>query len=716
VRLELPLLALWVLLALALSQLAGRVADWFVMTDELLYERLALSVWQDGSPLPHVHGELIPSLNQLYPLLIAPAFAGDGTIQGALHDAHLVNAWVMSSACIPAFLLARRVTGSRPVAYAVALASVCVPWVVLSSFLLTEVAGYPAFLWAMLALQRAVAAPSRRNDAVLLGALVVAVLARTQLLVLAAVAPAAILACELGRGDPRAALRSHRVLSVAYAAGLAAVLAAAAAGRLSDALGTYGSTLGGNLLPNGLGRSLAEHTAALALGLAILPFLAGAAWLTANLVRPPAGRERHAFACGASIALAALLVEVALFDLRSGGGDVRDRYLFYLAPLVLVGFACALLDERWPRWSLLLPTALVASGFAASPWPVFDKLNVDAPVAALHDWLLRVGGSLWGTRATLALATAVLAGAFALAARHLPHRPVALVLAAATLVALPLEARVAYVHLFRVNGTSGRPLTLAQGLFSDFIDRAAGTRPDVTIVPYPGLPGDYWASVAAWWDLEFWNRSVVRTAGRPGEFEWTPSTFPKLELRFDPRTGRANVSPTRYVALSDKETRFRVRGTAIVDDRDTMVIDAGGRWRADWISSGLDDDGWTRPGRVARIRVFSAPGQQGWRIRGVNLGVRAPADVAARPFTVSSNVELQPNVATNGKTFYRTIPICVPPRGSTDIVIRSPAGSPVYGDMRDASSVGEYRVGGVLFTQIALADELGGYCKPARSP
>ena len=70
-RLELPLLALWIGLALVLSSLTTRVVDWFVMTDELLYERLAISVSQLGSPLPHVHGELIPNLNQLYPLLIA---------------------------------------------------------------------------------------------------------------------------------------------------------------------------------------------------------------------------------------------------------------------------------------------------------------------------------------------------------------------------------------------------------------------------------------------------------------------------------------------------------------------------------------------------------------------------------------------------------------------------------------------------------------------
>src|SRR5262245_10600618 len=215
-RLELPLLAaLWVGLALVLSALTTRVTDWFVMTDELLYERLAISVSQLGSPLPHVHGELIPNLNQLYPLLLAPVFRS-GLVPDSLHDAHALNAWVMSSACIPAFLLARRVTGRRLVAYALAALAVGLPWIVLSSFLLTEVAGYPAFLWAVLAIQAAIASPSRRNDVLGLLGIGLAVFARTQFELLLGVVPVALLAYELGRGGgvreaARRSLNGHRV-------------------------------------------------------------------------------------------------------------------------------------------------------------------------------------------------------------------------------------------------------------------------------------------------------------------------------------------------------------------------------------------------------------------------------------------------------------------------------------------------------------------------
>src|SRR5262245_34746729 len=180
------------------------------MTDELLYEKLATSVSQLGTPLPHVHGESIPNLNQLYPLLLAPIFR-HGLVPGELHDAHALNAWVMSSACIPAHFLAQRVTGRLWLAYALALLTVCLPWIVVSSFLLTEVAGYPAFLWAVLAIHASTAAPSRRNDVLALLAIALAVFARTQFELLLVVLPLAIVAFELGRGGLRDAWRRHVV-------------------------------------------------------------------------------------------------------------------------------------------------------------------------------------------------------------------------------------------------------------------------------------------------------------------------------------------------------------------------------------------------------------------------------------------------------------------------------------------------------------------------
>jgi hypothetical protein len=131
-RRALPILGLWCGLASGLSVLTTRAADWFAMPNELLYERRAISIAQSLSPLPRVRGEFVSTFDQLYPVLVAPAFRW-GYVPHDLWTAHLLNAWIMASACIPAFLLAKRVTSQTWAPYAVAVLSVVMPWVVLAS-------------------------------------------------------------------------------------------------------------------------------------------------------------------------------------------------------------------------------------------------------------------------------------------------------------------------------------------------------------------------------------------------------------------------------------------------------------------------------------------------------------------------------------------------------------------------------------------------------
>jgi hypothetical protein len=694
------LLALWLGASCGLQALTTRAADWFVMTDELLYERLAISIAHGRSPLPRVHETLVPNLDQLYPLLIAPLF-GDRLVPHSVHAAHLLNAFVITSACIPAYLLARRVTARAVAAWFVALATILVPWLVLSAFLLTEVAAYPAFLWAIYALQVAVDEPSRRNDALALLGVGLAVLARTQFVVLLAVLPVVVLVLE-GRAAPA----RHRLLVWAYGLLAAGAIALLATGHLAGALGTYGSTVRGNLLPTDSGRSFAEHAAVVALGLGILPFVVGVAWLLANAIR------RNGFAVLATVTLLALVLEVTVFDLRFGGGIVRDRYLFYVAPLVFAGFACALVQSPWPRWSLVAPAVLVAVGFGVAELPRYDKLNVDTPVAVLDDALVRSAHSLASARAVLVLATVVLTLVFLQAARLLRRRHLAVVLALLTLAALPAEAAYAWVRLFRVPDTAGRPLTRPDADRFTWLDQTLGPRGKVTLVPYPTIPGDYWASVGSWWDLEFWNLSATRAAYYPGQFEETPSTFPKLHLRFDHANGSANVSPTEWVAQSAKETRFRISGPVHAEKYNVLLVNAARPWRTDWLTFGLTDDGWTRPGAPARIRVFAVPGQRTAVSRTLSLAVRAPESSPRARFTVRSNVAKWHADEANAGTVVGTIRVCVPRSGYTDVRISTPLAARTYGDMRDVNSFGFERRLGVFFSSIALADEIGAPCRP----
>ena len=120
-------------LALAYS---GRIRDWSVMTDELLYaeaghvdRRIRVAASRGGSASVGIY-------SQLYPLLIAP-FYGSLPPADAFRAAHVLNAFVMASAAFPAYLLGRQVLPGTW-SLGVAVLSVLTPWMALTGFLMTE--------------------------------------------------------------------------------------------------------------------------------------------------------------------------------------------------------------------------------------------------------------------------------------------------------------------------------------------------------------------------------------------------------------------------------------------------------------------------------------------------------------------------------------------------------------------------------------------------
>ncbi len=726
-RRALPILALWCGLAVCLSVLTTRVADWFALPNEMLYERRAISVAQSLSPLPRLRGELISTFDQLYPVLVAPAFRW-GHLPDDLWTAHLLNAWIMSSACIPAFLLARRVTTQRWAPYLVALLSVVMPWIILSSFLLTEVAAYPAFVWTLLAMQVSTAAPSRRHDLLALLAIGVAFAGRTQLAILLFLLPVAIVAHELGRTRGirralRAAVDSHRLLAGVYGLLAVAGVVLAATGRLPSVLGVYGATIGGTgasvgerLVPAGIGGSFVEHVATFALGLGILPVVVGVAWLLANLVRPAGSRELHAFACIGAITVVAIALEVTIFDLRFGVRFVHDRYLFYVVPIVVLGFLCAVADRRPPRWSLVAPAALVALGFAVGElprftWEQFATVNSDAPISALYRPIVRMSGSLTTARVALVVATIVLTALFVLATVLLRRSQLTALAVAFLLVAVPSLTAYMFVRVLDVNGWSGRPLTDTPQPSYDWVDRIVGEHATVAMAPYP-VSSDYFVNQRIWRDYEFWNKSVARDIQQPNKtFIFTGDTFEKLYPRFNPVTGVSSISPAPYVLQANQETRFRIAGEVKVLQPDVMLIDASEPWHLDWLTTGLYPDGWTKPRTTGRVRVFASPGQRGAVTRWVTIAYRAPDGVPQRAVGITSNLETGQGQAT-ASTLRTAVRVCVPARGFAEVRVRADGASEIPGDLRDIGLSSGSRQGGVFVAEIALADEVGPPCRP----
>jgi hypothetical protein len=701
-------LLLWLALGTALAAFTSKVADWFVMTDELLYERLALSIARTHSPLPRLHTEVISNINQLYPLVLAPVFR-HGAILHGFHQAHVLNAFIMSSAAIPAYLLARRLTGSALLPFVVAVATVTVPWITLSSFLLTEVVAYPAFVWALFGIQAAVARPSIARDLLAVAAIGLAVLARTQFYALAAVLPAVLVADALVGRRLRVAIREHIALVCVYAFGALAALVLVTTGHAL--LGTYAQTASGNPLPAEILTSAPAHLAVVALAGGLLPFLVGGAWAVSNLTRREPGESR-VFAWLTVVTVVVLTVEVASFDLRFGGGLVRERYLFYITPALLCAFAAALSAPRLPRWSLLAPLSILGVGFWRTPITAYEKLNVDTPTAVLYDWLLETMQSTAGVRVALVLAAVVLCLIVVEGSILLPRVPFAAALCAVLLVALPAETGYAFKRLFAVNGTAGLPLTLDQSVVFGWVDRQITTTSEAMMVPYPVIRDDYWANIGFWWDFEFWNKSVDREAGPPNQFSATPATFPKLDIEFDPRTGLSNVDVDSYIAQAAGDVRFHLKGRFLVTERDVSILFPDRPWRADWVTRGLWPDGWTRPGRVAHIKVFADAAQRGAVLRTLTVTLRAP-EGTSRPTTFASNAGRW-QLGVGPATVQQTVTVCVPRDAPAEVSLRVRGASRIAGDPSTIETFAQPREAGVLVGSIALAGELGASCSPSR--
>src|SRR5581483_7907889 len=130
-------------------------------------------------------------------------------------------------------------------------------------------------------------------------------------------------------------------------------------------------------------------------------------------------------------------------------------------------------------------------------------------------------------------------------------------------------------------------------------------------------------------------------------------------------------------------------------------------WHADWITSGMQDDGWTTPGRLTRIRVFATPAMTRARIRYLGLGVLSTTD---RPFTAVSNLERWRGLANGGDRVFNIVKVCVPAHGYSDVRLTSSGRSEIYGDPRNEVSALVPRSGSLLLTEIALANETGPAC------
>lgn len=426
------------------AALALRSPSPWIVPDELVYSELAKSLGAGG--LPRIRGEVSLDYGLGYPLLLAPLWALFEHVPTAYAVAKTWNALIMSLAAMPAYLLARRFVDERA-SLVVAGLTVAVPSFLYAGTLMTEVALYPAFLLALLAIARALERPRLATQAGALGAIALACSIKMLAVVLVPAYVVSIALCHwLDRGAGagwRRVLRAYAPTWLALVA-LLAVLSIGAALRDTSpaaALGAYAVVLG-EIDPRSIPRWALLHLAELDLYVAVIPFAATAAVVASGL-----RRQRVAEKLFAALMLPATLgviLAVAAYSSKPHAGAVgfaatearlHERATFLLAPLLFLGLALWLRGRPWHGRRLTI--LLAGLGSAALPAAIpLDRLveNVRFQALALVPWVAVDRSLPW-----LAIALPVCAALAAVFVRAsfcpVPAAvPVALVLAALLLV------------------------------------------------------------------------------------------------------------------------------------------------------------------------------------------------------------------------------------------------------------------------------------------
>ena len=501
--------------------LVDRVHGPFVFMDELGYQRMARSFAQTGHFSLFGKGGL--AYSPLYPVVLSPIYALTSSMHTAYEWAKVENTVLIALSVFPVYGIARFVL-PRGRSLGVAALSLLAQLMLYSGFEMSESVAYPLCLLAMWMMLRAVRRPSMTNDAILLGAIVLASLARLQLVVLVPAALTAFLLVPLARPEPtegrlrpvwRAVLEHRLLFSLSGAALVAGLARTVMNGGNLPLAGRYANVGTAHASAWRVFALFFQHLAELDFAVAVIPFaaalLAGYALLRLGFPRNPL-----VFAAVAVASTFWLLLETALdaaaFDATNAHAHsgsaftdlprIHERYLIYVVPLFLVALFAALAIRR-PRFPA--PRHLVAAAFLAALLPALIPFGtVINGTSAIDSFALQLFGTTRGGHAapvthatTLIVAlSALLAAVFVLAAtRLLP--PVAAVLVTAVM----------FLGLSTLEiGKQVTPIAHAQvGLpaRANWVDRVVGSSESVSLVGGAGV------STAALRETAFWNASVA---------------------------------------------------------------------------------------------------------------------------------------------------------------------------------------------------------------
>ncbi len=352
----------------------------WIAPDEMLYGLLGMSLWDDGTL--SIRGAASPYYSLLTPGLVGAGFAGRELGDG-VQVAQLLQTLAMSSAAIPTYLWARRLSTAW---WGVAAAAITVAGPVLTygGLLMTEALFYPACVWATYAFAQALERPTIERQGLFLLTVTIAVSVRMQAIVLLPAFPlAAWLYARAAPGERRFRPLAPLALGIAgaiLAAGLIRLLAPEALG-LDDLLGAYATLGESNSLDVGLVQELVGHLGAVILAACVVPAIATVVLVVAVLRRRVTAPATQAFAATAAAFVALITIQVSLFA-ADHLDHVSQRYLITVLPVLAVGLA-AWVGAGAPR----PPRTVLLAGAGAVAVVAFVSPSDLSPPTAMHDAL-----------------------------------------------------------------------------------------------------------------------------------------------------------------------------------------------------------------------------------------------------------------------------------------------------------------------------------------
>ena len=365
----------WLAVIVALSALfrvvnAQTSSTPWIMPDEYVYAELARSLGESGNFVVNGDPMATWSYGPLYAVVLAPVWLLTSSAAAAYAVAQVVNALLMSTAAVFAYLLGRRALDRRS-AFFLAVLTVLVPSMVYSTKMMTESLAYPAFLAAVLGIARMLERPSAARQLVALLAIGLAALTRVEMiallpaLALAIVLVAALIPAPGGESQPTFAHRLFRFRLTLVILGAGATAALSVLVFNPDVLGGHARWLDA-FNPGAVPRWVLIYLGDLDLYVGIVPF--AAFLLTVGLAMRSGlpDRARSLMLLSGSV-FVSLLLFIACYSTAPRAADaVQDRHVFYVVPLELLAFLL------WIHAGLPRPRRLtLAAGAVALIAPAF---------------------------------------------------------------------------------------------------------------------------------------------------------------------------------------------------------------------------------------------------------------------------------------------------------------------------------------------------------